>query len=727
MKIQCLKICLTILFLSFSFIPANADWSIGNKACVQWEDDLWYHAEITDISEDHIRVHYTGYDQSYDEWVRKGTALEPHAPQVDDVAWVFWKQSSGNSFFYEGRILEKNSTGYKVHYVVDGEDSTWDEWKGLCDVFPLPQPGDYLWVGPSSLSWAYGKVIEHTDTDTWKARYGGYSIESWSKGQWYEYDDTFSPPDIVPTTPKDQESIQEAFSDHSPVAPPTGVKLFTFNPAASPDILDSYHVTTPSKIKTIGLGEVVTGGETISVSFDVPNFTEEMNFYFAVVLASMPNDIFLFGKDHAWHSYKTEGLIPAVENKTWSSRVDVLQNVSISKLPETTYRFYLAAAKGYDLSNSYIWLTTYTKNQTGYFSGNTNSCLSSDIIAMAQQITAEMETKGSAAWYDELETFISDYRDEDDEPNPTEALNMIALAAYGENNVYPFCWAAFKGVEESPASPTALNAAAVCLFELGKNQDAGKILDCALRYDPDLSISYANGAVYHANNNNVTSALEAYKTALGKSPENPHTAWNAYHYALRNNRTDYQSLFLSYIPENYSIKNNDNTTGTGEKELIVCCNCNGGIYHDLGTCLDECTVSLACFTHICSPRLDCCNGNGPFSFGGGVCYPPTGVQVCLDLDSQENVSIKVGVNLGNIFSGYIGASTNFANNHSLFLEGSTGATKHKLTIVTTDPNTGNWSSQHQLTGGTSFGGVSFGANTEPATWSKSMLCELYAQ
>lgn len=695
-----------------------AAYIIGSNVCVQWDDDFWYHAQITDVSEDHIRVHYTGYDTSSDEWVVKGSTVNMYSPQINDTAWVFWKAWIAGSIF-EAKILDKNSSGYYVHYVSDGSDTTFDKWVGLCEVFPMPQAGDYLWVSLSH-NWIYGQVISHTNTDEWNVRWGGYAyLNNEMTSDFRDGEDTFSPPDIVPATPEDQQHIKEEFDDHASVPPPTGIQTYTFRPVENPDVLGLYSLNAPSKIKPIGIGNIVTGGSTMNVSFTFPYFTDLMNIYFAVVMQGEPP--LFYGADQTWHTDR----VPFIENAWGPDVVTPLANIPVSTLPDITYNFYLFAAKGSDWSNRYVWNTSYTKNQTGYFTGLQNSCLSTDINTMVRSIIQDIEARGDSNGYDQLKSYVSTYKDADGNENMAEAFNMIALTAYGENKVYPFCWALLNNLYVSPGSAFALNAAAVSLFELGKIDEAGFLLDCAYRYDPELSITYSNGGVYHAHKGNVTAALESFKKAMEKSPEVPHRAWDAYHYAVRHNKSTYKDYFLTKIPRNFSLQNNDGTTGTGPAELIVCCNCNGGIYHDLGQCLDECTVSLACFTHICSPRLECCDGKGPFGLGADICYPPIGPQVCFGGDAQGKLSIKVGANLPNIISAHFGASTNFQGNYTLFVGASTGRTQHTLNMLTTDPNTKNWSSQHQVTTSVSLGLVTFGANTEPANWSKSMLCELY--
>ncbi len=758
---------------------AGSEFAKGDQACVLWSDGQWYHAQVEDISDasQRLKVHYTGWEDTWDEWIKEGSALPALTPLVNDTVFAAYKNS-----YREGRIMEIDTclyddgwwypvqvidrseetakihykdydssydewvqieqvvTGYKIRYPgivqnTDDDASQWDEWKGPCDIFTLPSENDYLWGYLSLSNPVYTIILEHTDIDTWQIRYGGYS--EWGSS-WHEYDDSFTWGDLVPASPEEQKTIQEEFTDHSPLDLPKGHHIYSFYPVESPDYLDLYHVNTPSKIRPIGLGSIVRGGEVMEISFDIPQFKTAVTVYFAMTMDGS-DDIYLFGRDNEWHLYQTEGLIPAIEGKTWSSQIKAADDWHTASLAQTTYDFYLIACQDNDFSNAYLWTTSITINQEGYFTGKQHTCTTSYLTELIQQYIQDMEAAGDPDWYEKIKTYVAGYKDDGGVTNPVEALNKLILAFYQQNNLYPFCWAALKQLEQSPSDPWVINSAAVCLLETGETESAGVLLDCAHRFDPELSITHSNGGGYFAEKKETVKALESFKTAVNSLPESPHRAWDAYHFAVNNQESGYQELFLNKIPENYSLKNNDGTTGLGDKKLIVCCNCNDGVYHDLGTCLDECTVTLACFTHICSPRMECCGGNGPFGFSAGFCYPPKGVQVCISVDDQGNTTLKVGSKLGDIISGYVGISSDFKNNHTLFLEGSlTGSAQHTVTMLTTDPKTKNWSSKHQLgyskspTGRNSDDnsksqGLSLGINTTPSEWSKSMLCELYAQ
>ena len=709
---------LVICCCCFAFFSPEtlAGFSVGDEACVLWNDDLWYRAQVTEVGEERIRVHYPGYDATQDEYVKPGAMTVPMEPSVGDKVWIFWKESYGKAFYFEAQVMALETEGYRIHYLSDGEDTTWDETVGSCRIFPIPQKDDYLWATPyaSASSWAYGRVIEHSAIDTFKIRYGGYS--DW--GTWHEYEDDLSPPQLIPASPDGIKTIAEAFADHAPAALPSGNQVYTFSPVVDPVV----KVNTPSKIKPIGLGSAAMGGETLDVVFDPPEFAHGVDIYFGIALEGSP-EIYLFGQDKTFHPLSTEGLVPAITQEEWPIITKVLENVPVASLGKQTLEFYLLVNQKGDMTSTCLWYTSLAVNQAGRFTGKETACTKAGITALTAPLIQEMVTKGSSDWYAQLSNFVTGHLNDAGEADSLEALTMIALAAYGRNNVYPFCWAALKALEENSSSPHALNTAAVCLFELDEIDKAGALLDCAYNRDSTLSITHTNGGAFHARRGDVKKALEWMESGVDLSPPNPHAAWDGYHYALARNEAASLSFFRSRIPENFSLKNNDGTIGTGKKELIVCCNCNGGIYRDLGQCLDECTVSLACFTHICSPRLSCCDGKGPFSFDGGFCYPPKGLQVCIETDDTGTTGVKLGVSLEGIFSGYVGVSSNFSGNHSLFLEGATLGSKVKTTVLTTDPNTRNWSSQHQAYISTGVGGLSMSANASPADWAKGVHCE----
>ena len=86
---------------------------VGDSAKVNWKGK-WYDAVIQDVSGTRFLIHYTGYDNSWDEWV----TLERVKIQVK------WKGK-----WYRAKALKSAKGKVLIHYT--GYDNSWDEWVGL--------------------------------------------------------------------------------------------------------------------------------------------------------------------------------------------------------------------------------------------------------------------------------------------------------------------------------------------------------------------------------------------------------------------------------------------------------------------------------------------------------------------------------------------------------------------------------------------------------------------
>jgi tetratricopeptide (TPR) repeat protein len=262
------------------------------------------------------------------------------------------------------------------------------------------------------------------------------------------------------------------------------------------------------------------------------------------------------------------------------------------------------------------------------------------------------------------------------------------LTAYFSDNVYPFCWAAFHALILDPTDPLALNSAVAGLFELGEIDLAGRLLDCAVLVASDFPLTWDNVAFYYDLKGDAANAIKAKEKAVGKDGgnEHPHAAWNGYHYAKSRGFTAAAAAFDRNIPSNYGLLKNDGTAGAGKPVLRVCCSCTGKFYNDVSECTNNCSATLSCFINICSPNMMCCDLDGVFSVEGGACYPPVGEQVCVEVDQNGNITLKAGVD-ALLMEGYAGASTNFKNKHSVFVEAKFLMTnKVKVNIYNSDPH-----------------------------------------
>lgn len=106
--------------------------AVGDKAKVEWKGS-WYPASVIQVNEDQTRcfIHYDGYESSWDEWVganriqvaNRAPAAEKPAFAVGDAVEVNWKGS-----WYKASVLAVKGDKTKIHY--DGYDNSWDEWVG---------------------------------------------------------------------------------------------------------------------------------------------------------------------------------------------------------------------------------------------------------------------------------------------------------------------------------------------------------------------------------------------------------------------------------------------------------------------------------------------------------------------------------------------------------------------------------------------------------------------
>ena len=86
---------------------------LGDQVMVSWKGK-WYPSVIIQQSDANFRIHYLGYDNSWDEWVTLGRIRFQ----------VSWKGQ-----WYPATALESSGSRVRIHYT--GYDSSWDEWVTL--------------------------------------------------------------------------------------------------------------------------------------------------------------------------------------------------------------------------------------------------------------------------------------------------------------------------------------------------------------------------------------------------------------------------------------------------------------------------------------------------------------------------------------------------------------------------------------------------------------------
>lgn len=103
---------------------------VGDSASVTWKGSE-YPAKVLKVNKEKTRcyIKYDGYGDNWNEWVGEdrikvtGTSEESAAFNTGDPVQVKWKGS-----WYPASVIAVKGGKYKIHY--DGYDNSWDEWVG---------------------------------------------------------------------------------------------------------------------------------------------------------------------------------------------------------------------------------------------------------------------------------------------------------------------------------------------------------------------------------------------------------------------------------------------------------------------------------------------------------------------------------------------------------------------------------------------------------------------
>jgi len=97
---------------------AFAEYPVGMKVQVEWKGK-YYPAIIKESRNGFHLIHYTGYDDSWDEWVMY-SRINTGNKKPCSIEW--------NGQWYPGEMLQEKGGKYFVQYTGFGND--WDEWVG---------------------------------------------------------------------------------------------------------------------------------------------------------------------------------------------------------------------------------------------------------------------------------------------------------------------------------------------------------------------------------------------------------------------------------------------------------------------------------------------------------------------------------------------------------------------------------------------------------------------
>ncbi len=125
-----LAVVVAIAFVSVSWIgTANAETcEVGTKTQVKWKGS-WYKAKVLKRKPNKALITYDGYGSNWDEWVGPerikcsfaAASANPY-PEGSAVK-VKWKKK-----WWPAKVIGVKENTWKIHY--NGYDKSWDEWVG---------------------------------------------------------------------------------------------------------------------------------------------------------------------------------------------------------------------------------------------------------------------------------------------------------------------------------------------------------------------------------------------------------------------------------------------------------------------------------------------------------------------------------------------------------------------------------------------------------------------
>ncbi len=105
---------------------------ISQSVEVLWKDE-WCQAKIIAVNDEQYLIHYTGYNESWDEWV-VSSRIRVIKFLIGDVVSVLWEGQWYNATIVDIRHVPEKK--YQVSY--HNYDASWDEWVNPKRVKSIP-------------------------------------------------------------------------------------------------------------------------------------------------------------------------------------------------------------------------------------------------------------------------------------------------------------------------------------------------------------------------------------------------------------------------------------------------------------------------------------------------------------------------------------------------------------------------------------------------------------
>lgn len=299
-----------------------------------------------------------------------------------------------------------------------------------------------------------------------------------------------------------------------------------------------------------------------------------------------------------------------------------------------------------------------------------------------------------------------------------EAWTSMGAMALFTNSRELAVFAFLKAAEAEPDNPVTLSNAASMLLEVGYTEDARELLACSLYLYPTNATAVGNLGYSYAEDGDLPRAIDEYERAAELDANNPEWRYQAVQAALENgDRTRADDNLAELTPAllgSLDLSSYRGASGSSDSSAsgAFCCPCDGNSFPDIVACTSECAVSLGCFTGICAYTATCEEPSGPpWNFGVKVCQPPTGVQVCISVNTQGDIALLGGAS---VLHGFIGIHAGVSygvitNRFNLVLD--VGLSRLPINTgasMTIDPATGSGSVGIGLSESTTNAGMSVG-------------------
>ncbi|MCB9224472.1 MAG: agenet domain-containing protein [Crocinitomicaceae bacterium] len=181
------RLLFLILVLASSIGAAQSSFKLNDKVEVLYQGK-WYPAQVIEINDGKYKVHYDGYESSWDEFVGNDRirAVEKeetvyngqnYAYAIDDAIEGNWQ---GKGTWYKGKIAEKKEGKYRIQYKDGASEWTTEEFirkekveqqinvvtedKNKEAKVPIYKEGDIVEVLEKD-GWLEGTVVRYSETD----------------------------------------------------------------------------------------------------------------------------------------------------------------------------------------------------------------------------------------------------------------------------------------------------------------------------------------------------------------------------------------------------------------------------------------------------------------------------------------------------------------------------------------------------------------------------------